>query len=130
MYTSIRNNNQRSVVINDLIEKTLVNFDEIKPKVSDNNLPVIERENVKILIEKRVKMVGKFLPFDETIIKKRLLSFIKKNRVAMRYEQACCRHIKQFSAAAFLFCEICENSHDSILWDRCTVCGAFNNYKI
>ena len=130
MYTSLRNNNKRSSLINDLIKDSLVNFNEIKPKVTDPNLPVIERENVKILMEKRVKMVGKFLPFDEITIKKRLLSFVKKNRVAMRYEQACCRHIKQFSAAAFLFCEICENPHDSMLWDRCNVCGAFNNYKI
>ena len=134
MHKNFRNTNQaRSIVqliIDDKLSKLLEKTAAQNLIQNDLSLPIIERKNVKDLMQKRVKSVGNFIPIRENKIMQRLLSFIKKNRVALRYEQACCRHIKQFSATAFLVCEICETIHTSIDWSFCKNCGAFNNYQI
>jgi hypothetical protein len=130
MHKNFRNSNQKRPIIQQIIDNILPNAAQIEPIKSVKILPVLERENVKNLIEKRVKLVGEILPLREDKIKKRLLSFIKKNRVALRYEQACCRHVKQFTVAAFLFCEVCETAHETLNWERCKCCGFFNKYRI
>jgi hypothetical protein len=130
MHKNFRNSNQKRPIIQHLVENILPKLAPFEPEEPVKILPILERENVKNLIEKRVEMVGKIIPLREDKIKKRLLCFIKKNRVALRYEQACCRHVKQFTVAAFLFCEVCETAHDSLYWDCCKNCGNFNKYRI
>lgn len=130
MYKNFRNSNQKCPIIQKILDNILPNLVSNEPVKSVEILPVIERDVVKNLIEKRVKMVGELLPLREDKIRKRLLSFIKKNRVALRYEQACCRHVKQFTVAAFLFCEVCETAHETLNWERCKSCGFFNKYRI
>jgi hypothetical protein len=130
MHKNFRNSNQKRPIIQHLVENILPKLAPFEPEEPVKILPILERENVKNLIEKRVEMVGKIIPLREDKIKKRLLCFIKKNRVALRYEQACCRHVKQFTVAAFLFCEVCETAHDSLHWDCCKNCGNFNKYRI
>ncbi len=130
MHKNFRNPNQKRPIVQHIVDNILPKLIQNQVEKSIEILPVLERENVKNLIEKRVDFVGKILPLREDKIKKRLLCFIKKNRVALRYEQACCRHVKQFTVAAFLFCEICDAGHSSLSWERCRNCGNFNKYKI
>jgi len=89
-----------------------------------------ESEMIQDLMRSRVEIVGNYVPIKEDKIKERLLNFIKKNRVAMRYGQACSRYIKQFSPATFLSCEVCNEAHFDLHWSRCKNCGSFNKYRI
>lgn len=130
MHKNLRDTNK----IHPIVLRVLRNFPDFfagkTEEKTEENLPVLERENVQKLIEKRVKMIGAFVPFRENKIRKRLLVFIKKNRRALINEQTCCRLIKQFTPAAFLFCEVCEHEHETLNWDACKMCGTFNNYII
>jgi len=130
MHKNFRNSNKVHPIIGKIISKFSLNLAGNNPENSEQNLPILEREIIQNSIEKRVKLVGSILPIREDKIRKRLLNFLKKNRVSLRNEQSCCRHIKQFTAAAFLFCEVCEYEHSDLYWYSCKICGTFNNYKI
>jgi hypothetical protein len=126
MHKNFRNSHQVCSLIFDILEKNY-------PEKYDNYITIFKFSDSKIvteMIEKRVKSVGNYLVLPETLIKKKLLIFIKKNRVAMRTEEACCRYIKQFDATAFLYCDTCNQVHESLSWELCKNCGSFNKFKI
>ena len=134
MHKNFRNSNKIHPVIADILKSNNGRFTfenrPILPSHESKIFNFFESENVQNLIEKRVNLIGKILPIKEDKIKERLLNFIKKNRVATRYEQACCRYIKQFNTTAFLICETCEMSQNDLQWIRCKNCGSFNKYRI
>jgi hypothetical protein len=130
MHKNIWNPDQIHAVIKGVLDHVSIGFVQENTKLDENALPVIERKNIKELIEKKVESLSKVMPYKYEVIKLRLLSDIKKNRVAMRYEMACERHIKSFSVESFLMCEICDSRKDNLNWSFCESCGTFNKYKI
>ena len=130
MHKNFRNSNKKRSIIAGILEKADLRTQSVSDVNNELNLPIIDRKNIQELIEKRVKIVGKMLPLQENKIRLRLLKFVSKNRVAMRYEQACQRYIKQFTPMAFLLCERCDTEHTDILWQQCKNCGFLNNYRI
>jgi len=134
MHKNFRNSNQIHPIISNILAR---NEGHLKNKNSQNSSDLdstkfnfFESKMIQNLIKNRVNIIGNYLPIKEDKIKERLLNFVKKNRVAMRYEQACSRHIKQFSSAVFLFCEVCDEAHEDLKWYRCKNCGSFNKYQI
>ena len=103
---------------------------DFKVNIFDEKHNHLNTKSVEDLINKKIKSIGKLLPISEDNIKKKLLIFIKKNRVAMRTEQSCCRFIKQFDTAAFLYCDTCNDVQNSMSWMICKNCGSFNKFKI
>jgi len=134
MHKNFWNSNKVHPVIANILTRDIWFFEGKKTQYLDAPNPAkfnfFESEMIQNLIENRVKIIGNYLPIKEDKIKERLLNFVKKNRVAMRYEQACSRHIKQFSSAVFLFCEVCDEAHEDLKWYRCKNCGSFNKYQI
>jgi hypothetical protein len=134
MHKNFWNSNKVHPVIANILTRDIGFFEGKKTQYLDTPNPAkfnfFESEMIQNLIENRVKIIGNYLPIKEDKIKERLLNFVKKNRVAMRYEQACSRHIKQFSSAVFLFCEVCDEAHEDLKWYRCKNCGSFNKYQI
>jgi hypothetical protein len=134
MHKDFWNSNQkRSLIqkrIDEICAEKLAKLPASKVGNFANFESIFDIPEVKNLIEKRVKIVGRIVPIAEEIIKKRLLNFVKKNRVAMRSGQSCCRYIKQFDATAFLYCEVCDEAHKDLGWYSCKNCGSFNKYKI
>jgi len=134
MHKNFWNSNKVHPVIANILTRDIGFFEGKKAQYLDAPNPAkfnfFESEMIQNLIENRVKIIGNYLPIKEDKIKERLLNFVKKNRVAMRYEQACSRHIKQFSSAVFLFCEVCDEAHEDLKWYRCKNCGSFNKYQI
>jgi len=130
MHKNFRNTNQERPLIQQIIEKFAPKSQEIVNENNEQNLPVLERKIIQNLIENRVKSVGEIYPLQEDKIRKRLIKFIKKNKIALRYEHVCCRHVKRFTVAAFLFCEVCGKGHEALFWERCESCGNFNKYRI
>jgi hypothetical protein len=134
MHKNFWNSNKVHPVIANILTRDIGFFEGKKTQYLDSPNPakfdLLESKMIQNLIENRVKIIGNYLPIKEDKIKERLLNFVKKNRVAMRYEQACSRHIKQFSSAVFLFCEVCDEAHEDLKWYRCKNCGSFNKYQI
>lgn len=134
MHKNFWNSNKVHPVIANILTRDIGFFEGKKNQYLDSPNPakfdLLESKMIQNLIENRVKIIGNYLPIKEDKIKERLLNFVKKNRVAMRYEQACSRHIKQFSSAVFLFCEVCDEAHEDLKWYRCKNCGSFNKYQI
>lgn len=134
MHKNFRNSNKVHPIIANILTRengcfkgqSTQSFDES----NSAKFNFFESKTIQNLIENRVKIIGNYIPIKEDMIKERLLNFVKKNRVAMRYEQACSRHIKQFSSAVFLFCEVCNEAHEDLKWYRCKNCGSFNKYQI
>jgi len=134
MHKNFWNSNKVHPVIANILTRDIGFFEGKKTQYLDSPNPakfdLLESKMIQNLIENRAKIIGNYLPIKEDKIKERLLNFVKKNRVAMRYEQACSRHIKQFSSAVFLFCEVCDEAHEDLKWYRCKNCGSFNKYQI
>lgn len=130
MYKNFRHSDKiRSLISNilaqnyqDKCDKTIANF--------DSHLSYLNTNKIDELLNKKIKWLGKLLPLSENNIKKKLLILIKKNRVAIRSEQSCCRLIKQFDTTVFLYCDVCNEMHVNLSWDFCKSCGSFNKYKI
>jgi hypothetical protein len=130
MHKNFRGSNQKCSLIFDLLNKNYGTESILNTNQYNNLTSILNRENVKNLIQKRIISIGKLVPISEQKIEKRLINFLKKNRAAMRYEDACCRYIRQFDAAAFFVCEVCEFKNNNLSWEQCKSCGAYNDYKI
>lgn len=134
MHKNFRNSNKVHPIIANILTREIGCFKGQSAQSFDESnsakFNFFESKTIQNLIENRVKIIGNYIPIKEDKIKERLLNFVKKNRVAMRYEQACSRHIKQFSSAVFLFCEVCNEAHEDLKWYRCKNCGSFNKYQI
>lgn len=129
MHKNFRNSNKVHPVTEYIKNNILPLYSEMDLVLPDPSLPVLERPMVLDAIEARVDLVAKHYPLKRDLIKKRILKYIKQNRVAMRYEASCLRYIKQFSVEVFMICETCSTRQKYLNWDRCSVCGAFNMYK-
>lgn len=128
MHKNLRSSNKKCSLVFEILEKNYGAslFSENK---NISNKSLLESENVSSQIEKRIKLIGNLLPFSEEKIKNRLLNFIKKNRLAMKSEQICCRYIRQFDTAVFSICENCEHKHNDQKWTKCSNCGYQNLYS-
>jgi hypothetical protein len=130
MHKDFRNSNKIRPVIFEIFDKNYKSNSSQLPRNFDEKFYYLNSLLIENSINKKVKSIGKIVPLSEDNIKKKLLIFIKKNRVAMRTEQSCCRLIKQFDVAAFLYCDTCSQLHNSLSWEICKSCGYFNKFKI
>lgn len=129
MHKDFRDINKVSPLIEHLEKLIEEKCIDKKEEPDDSDKPLLERKHILELIENQCVLVGKFVPIRELDIKKRLYNFIKKNRVALRYERSCRWQIKNFNASTFLLCEVCNAKQDHFSWKRCIKCNAFNHYQ-
>lgn len=129
MHKNFRNSNKIHPITEHIKNNILPLYAKMDSVLPDPSLPVLERPEVVSAINTRTDLIAKYYPLKKELIKKRIVKFIKQNRVALRYEASCLRYIKQFSVEVFVVCETCGSQQKYLNWDRCSNCNAFNVYK-